>query len=186
MHQCLYWRNTDSQKITVCIYIVWHKKWDIICPHALRAIYITKLANDPSVNIEETMTAACHSPVAASAIYQQRSLVSKANTINALLPISKPTQSKVSQIKQPQKLDEQIQFSPVNFKTTSDNLPKANFYTQEVTPSVITTTSSKMKRKTHPFLWQVIPLILLYTPNTIVKNFRFDAKTMEERNNTQV
>lgn len=76
------------------------KNWNTICQHALRAVVITKLANDPSVNIEETMAAARHLSVAASVVYQERSLVSESNRINALLPQSEATESKVSKIKQ--------------------------------------------------------------------------------------
>ena len=48
--------------------------WETIRPNALRSVFITKLANDPSINIEETMAAARHGSVAASIVYWERTI----------------------------------------------------------------------------------------------------------------
>ena len=118
--------------------------WETIRPNALRSVFITKLANDPSINIEETMAAARHNSVAASAVYHERSLMSEGNRINCLLPSEKnrseAKESKVSEVKMAMKTEGHKQFSPLDYKTPSDDLHKANQYPQ-VTPSVITTTS---------------------------------------------
>ena len=57
-------------------------------PHCLRAEFITRLANDGSVNDEERMRSARHSTVQASAAYQNRSSVSEMNKLTALGIIS--------------------------------------------------------------------------------------------------
>ena len=54
-------------------------------PHALRAHFTTKLANDMGVSIKETMAAARHTTAEASAMYQTTSVVSEAHRQNALL-----------------------------------------------------------------------------------------------------
>ena len=56
-----------------------------VFPHALRAWFTTILANDPSVSATETMMAARHSSVEASAIYQSTSTKSENNRLRALL-----------------------------------------------------------------------------------------------------
>ena len=58
-----------------------------VFPHALRAWFTTTLANDPSVSATETMNAARHSSVEASAIYQSSSSTSESNRLRALLRI---------------------------------------------------------------------------------------------------
>ena len=57
-------------------------------PHCLQAEFITRLANDGSVNDEERMRSARHSTVQASAAYQNRSSVSEMNKLHALGIIS--------------------------------------------------------------------------------------------------
>ena len=58
---------------------------DTLWPHALRAHFTTKLANDMGVSMKETMAAARHSTAEASAMYQTTSAVSEAHRHNALL-----------------------------------------------------------------------------------------------------
>lgn len=53
-------------------------------PHCLRSEFITRLANDGSVNDEERMRSARHSTVQASVAYQNRSFVSEMNKLTAL------------------------------------------------------------------------------------------------------
>ena len=53
-------------------------------PHSLRSACITKLANDPSVSVAETMAVARHSSVSASRMYQRVDAVSESNRIRAL------------------------------------------------------------------------------------------------------
>lgn len=53
-------------------------------PHSLRSEFITRLANDPSVNDAERMRSSRHSSVQASAVYQKRSSVSEMNKLKAL------------------------------------------------------------------------------------------------------
>ena len=53
-------------------------------PHSLRAAFITKMANDPSVSISETMLAAHHNSVAASANYQRADGYSEINRLRAI------------------------------------------------------------------------------------------------------
>ena len=53
--------------------------------HGLHGEFVSALANDPSVNLSETMAAARHKTAAASAVYQQCSHQSEANRINSLL-----------------------------------------------------------------------------------------------------
>ena len=48
---------------------------DYFSPHSLRAYFVTRLANDAGVSIQEYMTASRHSSVAASAIYQERDMI---------------------------------------------------------------------------------------------------------------
>lgn len=54
-------------------------------PHALRGLFITILANDPSVSVRETMGAARHTSVAANANYQIRNSHSESNRVVALI-----------------------------------------------------------------------------------------------------
>ena len=53
-------------------------------PHSLRGACITKLANDSSVSIAETMAVARHTSVSASRAYQRVDGVSEGNRLNAL------------------------------------------------------------------------------------------------------
>ena len=53
-------------------------------PHSLRSACITRLVNDPSVSMAETMAVARHSSVAASKNYQQIDDVSEGNRLHAL------------------------------------------------------------------------------------------------------
>ena len=53
-------------------------------PHALRACFITKLANDPGVSTKEIMISARHCSAESSAVYQTTSRVSEANKFAAL------------------------------------------------------------------------------------------------------
>ena len=57
-------------------------------PHCLRSEFITRLANNRSVNDKERMRSARHSTVQASAAYQNRSSVSEMNKLPALGIIS--------------------------------------------------------------------------------------------------
>ena len=57
---------------------------DSFRPHSLRSALITKLANDPSVSIAETMSAARHTSVSASMNYQRSDGVSEANRLRAI------------------------------------------------------------------------------------------------------
>jgi len=57
---------------------------DSFSPHSLRAYFVTRLANDSGVSIQECMTASRHSSVAASAIYQERDMNSECNMFTAL------------------------------------------------------------------------------------------------------
>jgi len=59
--------------------------WKTLRPHALRSHFITILANDPSVSLAETMSAARHTSVSASANYQSINTVSESNKVQALL-----------------------------------------------------------------------------------------------------
>ena len=54
-------------------------------PHALRAFFITKLANSKNVSMGELMSASRHTSVSASMAYQARSSHSEANRVNTLL-----------------------------------------------------------------------------------------------------
>ena len=58
--------------------------------HALRGEFINRLANDDSVNLQETMAAARHKSASASVAYQTRSTTSEANRLNALFLKRKP------------------------------------------------------------------------------------------------
>jgi hypothetical protein len=58
---------------------------DTLWPHALRAHFTTKLANDMGVSMKETMAAARHTTAEASAMYQTTSALSEARRHNALL-----------------------------------------------------------------------------------------------------
>ena len=53
-------------------------------PHSLRLEFITRLANDSSVNDEERMRSARHNSVQASEVYQKRSSVSEMSKLKAL------------------------------------------------------------------------------------------------------
>ena len=53
-------------------------------PYCLRSEFITRLANNKSVNNEERMKLARHTTVQASAAYQKRSSVSKMSELKAL------------------------------------------------------------------------------------------------------
>ena len=53
-------------------------------PHCLQSEFITRLANDGSVNDKERMPLARHSTVKASTTYQNRTSVSKMNKLTAL------------------------------------------------------------------------------------------------------
>ena len=59
--------------------------WQTLKPHALRAPFITFLANDNSMSTQETMGAARHRSVGASTPYQKRSLESEDNRLKAVL-----------------------------------------------------------------------------------------------------
>ena len=59
--------------------------WKTLRPHALRGHFITTLANDKSVSLSETMAAARHTSVSASAAYQSRNCFSESNRVKALL-----------------------------------------------------------------------------------------------------
>jgi len=59
--------------------------WKTLRPHALRGHFITTLANDKSVSVAETMAAARHTSVSASANYQSRNCHSESNRVQALL-----------------------------------------------------------------------------------------------------
>ena len=52
--------------------------------HALRGEFITRLANDDSVNAQETMSAARHRSITASSAYQKTSKKSESNRFGAL------------------------------------------------------------------------------------------------------
>ena len=52
--------------------------------HALRRLFITTLANDPNVSIEESMLASRHSSVAAQRMYVLANRVSEAARFRAL------------------------------------------------------------------------------------------------------
>ena len=54
------------------------------CPQALRAMFITNLANNPGVSETERMEASRHSSVAASAIYIETGAVSESHRFQAL------------------------------------------------------------------------------------------------------
>jgi len=53
-------------------------------PHSLRAYFVTMLANDSGVSVQECMTASRHTSVAASATYQERNMNSELNRFKAL------------------------------------------------------------------------------------------------------
>jgi len=57
---------------------------DSFSPHSLRSYFITRLANDSGVSIQECMTASRHSSVAESSIYQERVTNSECNRFTAL------------------------------------------------------------------------------------------------------
>ena len=59
--------------------------WETLCMHSLCAVFITKLANDPSVNLKEVMHYSCHTSVSASATYQKTSVTSECNRLRCLL-----------------------------------------------------------------------------------------------------
>ena len=61
--------------------------WKTLRPHALRGHFITTLVNDKSVSLSETMAAACHTSVSASAAYQSRNCHSESNCVQALLGV---------------------------------------------------------------------------------------------------
>ena len=120
--------------------------WETICPNALRSVFITKLANDPSINIEETMAAARHNSVAASVVYQERSLVSEGNRINCLLPSEKnPGEDEkvnVSEKHERTTIKEIKSDAPSLSQTVKTKSPPIEQVVSQVTPSFSTTTSS--------------------------------------------
>ena len=62
------------------------------CPHSLRSVFITTLANNPNVSLEETMRSARHSNAESTTAYINRSTESESNKFVAL-GIKKPTDS---------------------------------------------------------------------------------------------
>ena len=61
--------------------------WKTLHPHALRGHFITTLANDKSVSLTETMAAARHTSVSASAAYQSKNCINESNRVQALLGV---------------------------------------------------------------------------------------------------
>ena len=76
--------NTIRSLYKSAFHIMGIPNWDSLKPHALRAHFITQLANDDGVNVEETMAAARHRSVSASAPYQKRSSTSECNRLKAI------------------------------------------------------------------------------------------------------
>ena len=52
--------------------------------HALRSLYISKLANNPSVSTKECIFAACHNSVSAQVPYIQSTGATEKNKLHAL------------------------------------------------------------------------------------------------------
>ena len=69
--------------------------------HAFRRIFITTLANDSGVNIEETMLSARHRSVAASRNYQQRNGVSETAKLAAIGQMPSPAAAASASAKKP-------------------------------------------------------------------------------------
>ena len=67
-------------------------------PHSLRAAFITKMANDPSVSMSETMLASRHNSVAASANYQRSDGLSELNRLRAIGVTIPPNNSKKAKV----------------------------------------------------------------------------------------
>ena len=97
-------------------------------PHSLRSVFISKLVNDGSVSLAETMDSARHSSVAASATYQERSKVSEANKIRSLMEFEGPPKKRLKSsddVKKkcdykppPQKNDDDDDFVVISCKPT--------------------------------------------------------------------
>ena len=62
------------------------KHWEIICPHALRGHFASILANNPSVNLAESLKACRHKSAKTNEKYQQTGTKSECNKILALMP----------------------------------------------------------------------------------------------------
>ena len=62
------------------------KHWEVIRPHALRGHFASMLANDPNVNLKESLVACRHKSAKTNQNYQQIGTQSECNRITAVLP----------------------------------------------------------------------------------------------------
>ena len=90
--------------------------WDKIFPHILRGIFISKLINDPSVNISERMVASQHNSVSASKVYQKLSFTSETNCLSALVIPKQITNISHCDVKIPPKTT-QPPIEEINYKS---------------------------------------------------------------------
>ena len=98
---------------------------DTFRPHSLRGACITKLVNDPSVSLAETMAVARHTSVSASKTYQRVDGISEGNRLRALGLLKTAVPAAVAAVVVPPPVPDPVPTTEATVPTNVSTVPTA-------------------------------------------------------------